>query len=103
MYYVYVCIYMSCTGHLVSHVRMGREIQKIVNSFPMLSVAASIKPITRSILKVHLTITPDFEWNDRMHGSTSEPWWVWVEDAENDHIYHYEYFLLQKKQVCMIV
>ncbi|GFS12384.1 activating signal cointegrator 1 complex subunit 3-like, partial [Elysia marginata] len=30
---------------------------------------------------------------------TSEPFWIWVEDPENNHIYHSEYFLLQKKQV----
>lgn len=78
---------------------MGREVQKLVNAFPAVLLAASIQPITRTVLKVHLTITPDFEWNDKLHGTTSEPWWIWVEDAENNHMYHSEYFLLQKKQV----
>jgi activating signal cointegrator complex subunit 3 len=41
-----------------------------------------------------LTITPAFTWSDRVHGSV-EPWWIWVEDAENETIYHSEYFLLQ--------
>lgn len=35
----------------------------------------------------------------QVHGSVGEPWWLWVEDPINDHIYHSEYFLLQKKQV----
>lgn len=35
----------------------------------------------------------------QVHGSVGEPWWLWVEDPVNDHIYHSEYFLLQKKQV----
>lgn len=35
----------------------------------------------------------------QVHGSVGEPWWLWVEDPLNDHIYHSEYFLLQKKQV----
>ncbi len=78
---------------------MGPEVKKLVNSFPSLLLTASIQPITRTVLKVHLTITPDFVWHDRLHGSTSEPWWIWVEDAENNHMYHSEYFLLQKKQV----
>lgn len=78
---------------------MGREILNLVNAFPTISLAANIQPITRTVLKVHLSIIPDFEWNDRLHGSTSEPWWIWVEDADNNHIYHSEYFLLQKKQV----
>uniref|UniRef100_A0A8B9HHQ3 Activating signal cointegrator 1 complex subunit 3 n=1 Tax=Astyanax mexicanus TaxID=7994 RepID=A0A8B9HHQ3_ASTMX len=61
--------------------------------------SASIQPITRTVLRVRLTITPDFRWNDQVHGSVGEPWWLWVEDPINDHIYHSEYFLLQKKQV----
>ena len=93
---VCVCV---CVGHLVNHVRLGREVQKLVHAFPMLNLAASIQPITRTVIKVRLEITPDFTWNDRIHGSTSEPFWVWVEDAENNHMYHNEYFLLQRKQV----
>ena len=90
-------------GHLVSHVKKGPEILHLVRAFPFVSLAASIQPITRTVLKVLLTITPDFEWQDRLHGSTSEPWWVWVEDADNNLMYHSEYFLLQKKQVRMYV
>lgn len=78
---------------------MGREIRKLVHAFPSISLAASIQPITRTVLKVHLTVTPEFEWNDKLHGSTSEPWWIWVEDAETGCMYHSEFFLLQKKQV----
>ncbi|EDO46714.1 predicted protein [Nematostella vectensis] len=85
-------------GHLVHHVRMGHTVKSCVNRFPAISIAASIQPITRTVLRVRLTITAEFEWNDRAHGS-SEPWWIWVEDPENSHIYHSEYLLLQKKQV----
>jgi hypothetical protein len=48
------------------------------------------------VLRVQLVITCNFEWNDRLHGSV-EPWWIWIEDAENEVIYHSEYFLLYKK------
>ena len=34
-------------------------------------------------MKVSLTITPQFEWNDKLHGSV-DPWWIWIEDAENE-------------------
>ena len=97
--YTLFSLSLTRTGQLINHVRMGREVRKMVNAFPMLSLAASIQPITRTVIKVRLTIKPDFEWNDRIHGLTSEPWWIWVEDAESNHMYHYEYFLLQKKQV----
>jgi len=35
----------------------------------------------------------------KVHGTVGEPWWIWVEDPTNDHIYHSEYFIIQKKQV----
>ncbi len=40
-----------------------------------------------------------YRWNDRVHGATAEPFWVWVEDPENNHIYHSEYMLMTKKSV----
>jgi hypothetical protein len=34
-----------------------------------------------------------------VHGGGAEPFYVWVEDPVNHHIYHHEYVLLTKKQV----
>ena len=89
----------NLTGHLIHHVRMGKTVKQCVNQFPSLSMVSNIQPVTRSVLRVRLTITAEFDWNDKVHGGTSEPWWIWVEDPDNDHIYHYEYFLLLKKHV----
>ena len=82
---------------------MGKIVKQCVNQFPSLSIVSNIQPVTRSVLRVRLTITAEFEWNDKVHGGTSEPWWIWVEDPDNDHIYHSEYFLLLKKQVSQFV
>jgi hypothetical protein len=87
------------TGHLIHHVRMGKTVKQCVNQFPSLSIVSNIQPVTRTVLRVRLTITAEFDWNDKVHGGTSEPWWIWVEDPDNDHIYHSEYFLLLKKHV----
>ena len=78
---------------------MGKTVKQCVNQFPSLSIVSNIQPVTRSVLRVRLTVTAEFEWNDKVHGGTSEPWWIWVEDPDNDHIYHHEYFLLLKKHV----
>ncbi|XP_041463235.1 activating signal cointegrator 1 complex subunit 3-like [Lytechinus variegatus] len=86
-------------GLMVHHVSMGPKIKGCAHQLPAIKLDASIQPITRTVLRVRLTITPDFTWNDRVHGTGSESWWIWVEDPENNHIYHSEYFLLQKKQV----
>lgn len=85
---------------MIRHPRMGTTVKRCVDQLPAISLASSIQPITRTVLRVRLTIKPEFQWDDRVHGSTSEPWWIWVEDPDNNHIYHSEYFLLHKKQVC---
>lgn len=88
------------SGHMIKHPRMGATVKNCVEQIPAISLVSSIQPITRTVLRVRLTIKPEFQWNDKVHGSTSEPWWIWVEDPDNNHIYHSEYFLLHKKQVC---
>eukprot|EP01027_Heterolobosea_sp_BB2_P026939 GEZU01042062.1.p1 GENE.GEZU01042062.1~~GEZU01042062.1.p1 ORF type:complete len:2174 (-),score=564.16 GEZU01042062.1:67-6525(-) len=82
-------------GNLINNYRYGSLVAKCVSHFPSLALEAEIQPITRTVLRVQLSITPTFEWNDRLHGSAL-PWWIWVEDAENEHIYHSEYFVLQR-------
>ncbi|XP_060905517.1 activating signal cointegrator 1 complex subunit 3 [Labrus mixtus] len=86
-------------GHMLHHVNIGLSVKQCVHQIPSITMEASIQPITRTVLRVRLIITPDFRWNDQVHGSVGEPWWLWVEDPINDHIYHSEHLLLQKKQV----
>lgn len=86
-------------GHMLHHVNVGLTVKQYVHQIPSLTMEANIQPITRTVLRVRLVVTPDFRWSDQVHGSVGEPWWLWVEDPINDHIYHSEYFLLQKKQV----
>eukprot|EP00761_Pharyngomonas_kirbyi_P009639 gb/GECH01009656.1/.p1 GENE.gb/GECH01009656.1/~~gb/GECH01009656.1/.p1 ORF type:complete len:2079 (+),score=534.85 gb/GECH01009656.1/:1-6237(+) len=74
----------------------ARSIKRAAHEFPRIDISARIQPITRTILRFHLTIEAEFEWNDKIHGG-AEPWWIWVEDASNETIYHSEYFLITKK------
>ncbi|XP_074043343.1 activating signal cointegrator 1 complex subunit 3 isoform X2 [Macrotis lagotis] len=86
-------------GHMLHHVNIGLKVKQCVHQIPSITLEATIQPITRTVLRVRLNICPDFKWNDQVHGTVGEPWWIWVEDPTNDHIYHSEYFLIQKKQV----
>ncbi|XP_045400038.1 activating signal cointegrator 1 complex subunit 3 isoform X2 [Lemur catta] len=86
-------------GHILHHVNIGLRVKQCVHQIPSVTMEASIQPITRTVLRVTLSIYPDFTWNDQVHGTVGEPWWIWVEDPTNDHIYHSEYFLTLKKQV----
>ncbi|KAK5892899.1 hypothetical protein CesoFtcFv8_013245 [Champsocephalus esox] len=86
-------------GHMLHHVNIGQSVKQCAHQIPAITMEANIQPITRTVLRVRLVITPDFRWHDQVHGSVGEPWWLWVEDPINDHIYHSEHILLQKKQV----
>ena len=55
-------------GELVRLPKVGKTIHKFVHQFPKLELAVHIQPITRSTLRVELTITPDFQWDDKIHG-----------------------------------
>uniref|UniRef100_A0AAX7UWP9 U5 small nuclear ribonucleoprotein 200 kDa helicase n=1 Tax=Astatotilapia calliptera TaxID=8154 RepID=A0AAX7UWP9_ASTCA len=83
-------------GELIRMPKMGKTIHKYVHQFPKLDLAVHVQPITRSTLKVELTVTPDFQWDDKIHGS-SEAFWILVEDVDSEVILHHEYFLLKAK------
>jgi len=77
---------------------MGRTLHKFIHQFPKLNLAAHVQPITRAVLRVELTITPDFQWEDKVHGCV-EPFWVIVEDNDGEYILHHEYFMLKKQYI----
>uniref|UniRef100_A0A671PTS0 Activating signal cointegrator 1 complex subunit 3 n=1 Tax=Sinocyclocheilus anshuiensis TaxID=1608454 RepID=A0A671PTS0_9TELE len=83
-------------GELIRMPKMGKTIHKYVHQFPKLDLAVHLQPITRSTLKVELTITPDFQWDDKIHCS-SEAFWILVEDVDSEVVLHHEFFLLKAK------
>jgi replicative superfamily II helicase len=58
----------SYSGELVRAPKVGKTIYKYIHHIPKLELAVHVLPITRSTLKVELTITPDFQWDDKIHG-----------------------------------
>ncbi|XP_067928050.1 U5 small nuclear ribonucleoprotein 200 kDa helicase-like [Watersipora subatra] len=85
-------------AELVRMPKMGKMIHRHVHQFPKLELAVHVQPITRSTLRVELTITPDFQWDEKIHGN-SEAFWIWVTDVDDETILHHEYFLLKQKFV----
>ncbi|GBG84220.1 hypothetical protein CBR_g38192 [Chara braunii] len=83
-------------GALIRHPHAGKVVAACVSYLPYIHLSAVVSPLTRSVLQVSLTITPEFVWKDKIHGK-SVGWWIWVEDSANEHIYHNEYFRLTKK------
>lgn len=53
-------------GELVRFPKMGKLIHRFVHQFPRLELAAHVQPITRTVLRVELTITPDFQFDPKV-------------------------------------
>lgn len=83
-------------GELVRMPKMGRTLHKLIHQFPKMELSVHIQPITRSTLRVELTVTPDFQWDEKIHGQ-SQAFWIFVEDVDSEIILHHEYFLLKSK------
>ena len=83
-------------GELLRMPKLGKTVHRYVHEFPKLELSAHIQPITRSTLKIELTIIPDFEWDEKVHGN-SEAFWILIEDVDGEIILHHEYFLLKQK------
>lgn len=82
-------------GELLSVPKAGRTVCDLVSKFPRLEVQAQVQPVTRSMLRVELSITPNFNWDDALHG-TAEAFWILVEDCDGEEILFHDQFLLRK-------
>lgn len=77
---------------------MGPQISSLLAIFPTLNIDTEIAPLNRDVLRIHLYITPDFRWDDKIHGN-SESYWIWVENSETCEIYHSEFFILRRRKL----
>ncbi|GAM82649.1 hypothetical protein ANO11243_006310 [Dothideomycetidae sp. 11243] len=82
-------------GELLGMPRAGRQICALIEKFPRLDVQAQVQPMTRSMLRVELTITPQFVWDDTLHGR-GESFWILVEDCDGEEILFHDQFILRK-------
>lgn len=85
----------SDLGELVGVPKMGRVLHKLVHQFPRLEIsAAQIQPITRSLLRIDLTLVPAFQFDVNIHGFV-QLFHVFVEDVNCETILHHEFFSLK--------
>lgn len=81
-------------GEIVKIPKMGKTLHKYVHMFPKVELSASVLPITRSLLRIDLTISPDFQFDVQVHDSALL-FWVLVEDVDGEKILHHEPFILK--------
>lgn len=83
-------------GELIGLPNEGRKIHRWVHQFPKLELRALVQPITRTLLRVVLTIMPDFEWNELQHGN-NQLFWILVEDVDGERILYHDSFSLRQR------
>ncbi|EGF82711.1 hypothetical protein BATDEDRAFT_34385 [Batrachochytrium dendrobatidis JAM81] len=76
--------------------KAGKSIHKYVHQLPKLIMQAHVQPITRSMLKFELTITPDFQFDEKTHGA-AESFWILVEDVDAEQILYHDVFVLKQR------
>ncbi|KFY16944.1 hypothetical protein V491_05161 [Pseudogymnoascus sp. VKM F-3775] len=82
-------------GELLGLPRAGKTVCALVSKFPRLEIQAQVQPMTRSMLRIELSITPKFEWDDEVHG-TAESFWIIAEDCDGEEILFHDQFILRK-------
>ena len=83
-------------GELLGMPKAGRAVHALVKKFPRLELQAQAQPMTRSMLRVALAITPNFEWDNDVHGG-SEAFWVLAEDSDGEEILFHDQFVLRRE------
>jgi len=83
-------------GDAIDNSGQRKNVFTLVHKFPRLDMTASVQPITRSLLKMELTITSQFTWDEQFHGN-SLAFWVIVKDVDGELILHHEMFILKKR------
>lgn len=57
---------------------------------------AQVQPITRSLLRIDLSVVPDFRWDEKVHG-TAETFLIIVEDVDGEVILFNDSFVLRQR------
>ena len=83
---------------LVHNQKMGGKLYRIISRFPRIDIDAEIFPITTNVMRIHISLSPNFEWDYHVHGD-AQFFWVFVEESNQSSILHFEKFILNKRQL----
>lgn len=101
-------------GELIGIPNAGRLVHRLVHNFPKLSYVivlsdfvepdvnmfhrlhAQVQPITRSLLRIELSIVPDFRWDEK-HNGGAETFIIMVEDVDGEIILFHDSFVLRQR------
>lgn len=81
-------------GELLRNPKLGRTAHRLVHSLPRLQLEAHMRPLSRSMIEIDLSLMSDFRFDKKIHRS-GEAFWIIVEDGDSERILHYEEFFLR--------
>lgn len=73
-------------GQAIRSERQGDLVLQLLKQFPRFELEAMIQPLTHTMARVNVEITPIFDWNPSMH-NRSERFWLVIDDGQDEILY----------------
>lgn len=83
-------------GELVRAPKHAKQLHRLLHQLPRFDAVGQVQPMSRSSLRLSLSLTPDFEYSQALSGA-AEPFHLLVEDSDGDRLLHSEFVLLRAK------
>lgn len=81
-------------GQAIRSPRDGELVLGLLQQFPRFSIEAQAQPLTHTMARVNIEITPIFEWNDQLHNK-AERFWLVIDDGQDNLLYSEWYICRQ--------
>lgn len=85
-------------GELIRSPKQGKVLFDALKNFPRVSLVANILPLTRKLLRIELSVIPEFDWSEDSLSSSNEPFWLTVEDVDQEQVLFADSFILRRSQ-----
>ncbi len=84
-------------GEYIRQPKLGKKVHSFIHQVPKLELKGYVQPITTSVLRVTLTLTPDFQWLEEKNSAPTESFWIIVEDVDGERAMHWENFTIKRQ------
>lgn len=78
--------------------RFGNLAHQLLIKFPQVGVQSTVEPITASLVKIELEITPKWKWDVTVHGY-SESFTILVEDGDSNNLLYSTSLVVHKRYI----
>ncbi|KAI6164750.1 Sec63-domain-containing protein [Pisolithus thermaeus] len=74
----------------------GSALLRAAKQFPSAQLTPFLRPLGPEMLRIDVSVARTFTWNVQVHGS-AEPFWLWVEDKEENTILQIKRIVLREQ------